>query len=256
MTGAPVGFAGPVGLKVPIYCDVEVMALSDFIAGANEADMHVKQVAPVRDFTPTGSGDYRQAAPGDACPRCETGTFRGYRGIEVGHVFFLGTKYSQAMKGTFLDADGKEKPMIMGCYGIGVTRIAASAIEQNHDKDGIMWPTPIAPFEVELLLLQHGDPVVTEVCDRLYAELEKAGIEVLYDDRDERAGVKFKDSDLIGIPHRIAVGKKGVAEGIVELKARRSPEMQKVKIDEVVALLAEKIRAERQGTTGSGGGAR
>ncbi len=248
VTGAPVGFAGPVGLKVPVYCDVELGERADFIAGANEADMHHRGVAPNRDFVATAMGDYRQAAPGDACPRCDGGHFRGYRGIEVGHVFFLGTKYSESMKATFLDGEGKEKPMIMGCYGIGVTRIAAAAIEQNHDADGIMWPVPIAPYEVSLLLLQHGDPKVTEVCERIYAELEGAGVEVLYDDRDERAGVKFKDSDLIGLPYRIAVGKKGVAEGLVELKSRRSPEVQKVKIDDVVALLADRVRAERQGT--------
>jgi prolyl-tRNA synthetase len=152
------------------------------------------------------------------------------------------------MKCNFLDGDGKEKPMIMGCYGIGVTRIAAAAIEQNHDKDGIVWPVAIAPFEVELLSLQAGDAQVAELSERLYAELGKAGIEVLFDDRDERPGVKFKDADLVGMPYRIAVGKKGVAEGTVELKARRSPEVLKVKIDEVVKLVAEKIIAERAGT--------
>ncbi len=245
LTGAPVGFAGPVGLKVPIYCDTEVCALPDFIAGANKVDAHVRGVALDRDFTPTACGDYRQAAPGDACPRCDTGHFVGYRGIEVGHVFYLGTKYSTPMKCNFLDADGKEKPMIMGCYGIGVTRIAAAAIEQNHDKDGIMWPTPIAPYEVNLLSLQPGDAQVAEVCERLYTELLAAGIEVLYDDRDERAGVKFKDSDLIGIPHRIAVGKKGVAEGVVEVKSRRSPEMQKIKTDEAARVLTDRVRGER-----------
>jgi prolyl-tRNA synthetase len=152
------------------------------------------------------------------------------------------------MKCNFLDQDGKEKPMIMGCYGIGVTRIAAAAIEQNHDKDGIVWPVAIAPFEVELLSLQAGDAQVTEVAERLYAELGKAGIEVLFDDRDERPGVKFKDADLVGLPYRIAVGKKGVAEGLVELKARRSPDVVKVKIDEVVRMVADKVIAERAGT--------
>jgi prolyl-tRNA synthetase len=151
------------------------------------------------------------------------------------------------MKCNFLDTDGKEKPMTMGCYGIGVTRIAAAAIEQNHDKDGIVWPVAIAPFEVALLSLQAGDPQVTEVAERLYAELGKAGLEVLFDDRDERPGVKFKDADLIGLPYRIAVGKKGVAEGVVELKARRGAEVLKVKIDEVVALVSAKVVAERGG---------
>jgi prolyl-tRNA synthetase len=247
VTAAPVGFAGPVGLKIPIYCDLEVCALPSFVCGANAADAHYKNVVSKRDFAPTVCGDFRDAAVGDACPRCEKGHFSGYRGVEVGQVFFLGTKYSAPMKCNFLDGDGKEKPMIMGCYGIGVTRIAAAAIEQNHDKDGIVWPVAIAPFEVALVSLQVGDPQVTEVAERLYVELEKAGIEVLFDDRDERPGVKFKDADLVGLPYRIAVGKKGVAEGMVELKARRGTEVVKVKVDDVVAMVSEKILAERAG---------
>jgi prolyl-tRNA synthetase len=165
----------------------------------------------------------------------------------VGHVFFLGTKYSAPMRCNFLDGDGKEKPMIMGCYGIGVTRIAAAAIEQNHDADGIMWPVPIAPFEVALLSLQGNDPQVTAVAEKLYAELSQRGIEVLFDDREERPGVKFKDADLVGLPYRVAVGKKGVAEGVVELKSRRSPEVERVKIEELVGRLADTILAARRG---------
>lgn len=247
-TGAPVGFAGPVGLAIPIYCDLEVCALPSFVCGANVADTHLKNVVAKRDFQPTVCGDFRDAAVGDACPRCDGGRFTGHRGVEVGQVFFLGTKYSAPMKCNFLDADGKEKPMIMGCYGIGVTRIAAAAIEQNHDQDGIAWPVAIAPFEVALLALQATDPQVTQVAERLHEELEKAGLEVLYDDRDERPGVKFKDADLVGLPYRIAVGKKGVAEGVVELKARRSPEVVKVKLDEIVGLVRAKIEAERLGS--------
>jgi prolyl-tRNA synthetase len=246
-TGAPVGFAGPVGLKVPIYCDLEVCALASFVCGANAADAHYRNVVAQRDFQPTVCGDFRDAAVGDACPRCDHGHFTGYRGVEVGQVFFLGTKYSSPMKCNFLDADGKEKPMIMGCYGIGVTRIAAAAIEQNHDKDGIVWPVAIAPFEVALVSLQVGDAQVTQVAERLYAELQQTGMEVLYDERDERPGVKFKDADLVGLPYRIAVGKKGVAEGVVELKARRSPEVLKVKIEEVVRMVSERVTAERAG---------
>jgi prolyl-tRNA synthetase len=246
VTGAPVGFAGPVGIKVPIHADVEVAALAGFVCGGNAVDLHFKNVALGRDFQAT-TGDYRQAAPGDPCPRCETGHFKGYKGIEVGHVFFLGTKYSTAMRANFLDTDGKEKPMIMGCYGIGVTRIAAAAIEQNHDADGIIWPVPLAPYEVALLSLQPSDPQVAAACDKLHEELEQAGIEVLYDDRDERPGVKFKDADLVGIPYRIAVGKKGIAEGAVELKARRAPEVIKVKLDEVVRAVVEKVERERKG---------
>jgi prolyl-tRNA synthetase len=246
-TSAPVGFAGPVGLTIPTYCDLEVCAMASFVCGANAADAHYKNVVAKRDFAPSVCGDFRDAAAGDPCPRCEQGRFAGYRGIEVGQVFYLGTKYSVPMKCNFLDGDGQEKPMIMGCYGIGVTRIAAAAIEQNHDPDGIVWPLAIAPFEVALVALQIGDRQVSEVAERLYAELEQAGLEVLYDERDERPGVKFKDADLIGLPYRIAVGKKGVAEGVVELKARRSPEVVKVKIEEVARLLGEKVRAERGG---------
>jgi prolyl-tRNA synthetase len=249
VTGAPVGFAGPVGLKIPVLCDNEVAALPSFVCGANSRDQHYTNVVRGRDFTPTQLGDFRQAAPGDRCPRCETGRFKGYRGVEVGHVFFLGTKYSVAMKANFLDAAGKENPMIMGCYGIGVTRIAAAAIEQHHDKDGISWPVPIAPFEVNLLSLQATDPEVVKLCDRLESEMTAAGLEVLYDDRDERPGVKFKDADLIGMPYRIAVGKKGVAEGVVEIKARRSPDVVKVKVEEAVAYVRERIERERQGSS-------
>jgi len=247
VTSAPVGFAGPVGLRIPIYCDDEVCGLPSFICGGNAADLHLRNVVPKRDFSATQCGDFRQAAAGDACPRCDGGHFTSYRGIEVGQVFFLGTKYSAPMRCNFLDGEGKEKPMVMGCYGIGVTRIAAAAIEQNHDADGIIWPVPIAPFEVSLLSLQAGDAQVTAVADRLESELQRANIDVLYDDREERPGVKFKDADLIGLPYRIAVGKKGVAEGVVELKARRSPEVVKVKIEDVVRVLAEKIERERAG---------
>ena len=245
VTGAPTGFAGPVGLKAPVYIDTEIAAMTDFVTGANQADLHLTGVNVGRDFTPAATGDYRQAAPGDRCARCEGGTLHGHRGVEVGQVFFLGTKYSKPMGCNFLDTDGMEKPMQMGCYGIGVTRIVAAAIEQNHDKDGIVWPVPIAPYEVELVALQADDPKLLEACDRIYAELTQAGIEVLYDDRDERPGVKFKDADLVGIPYRIAVGKKGLAEGIAEVKLRRGPEVRKIKIEEVAALVAGEVRKER-----------
>ena len=245
-TGAPVGFAGPVGLKAPVYCDFEVRGLADFVVGANEADVHYRGVNLNRDFTPATFGDYRQAAPGDPCPRCAEGTLQSHRGVEVGQVFFLDRKYSEPMKANFLDSDGHEKPMVMGCYGIGVTRIAAAAIEQNHDKDGIIWPTPIAPYEVTLLSLQADDAALRAVCDRLYADLEAAGVEVLYDDREERPGVKFKDADLVGIPLRVAIGKKGLAEGVVEVKARRSPEVHKIKLDEAVSSIVARVQQERR----------
>ena len=245
VTGAPVGFAGPVGLTAPVYCDLEICALSDFVVGANEADAHLTGVNLERDFTPTACGDYRAAAAGDACARCDTGHLKAYRGIEVGQVFFLGTKYSKPMGVTFLDAEGKDTPCEMGCYGIGVTRIVAAAIEQSHDKDGIVWPVPLAPYEVAVLDLQQDDQNVVATATRIYDGLTAAGVEVLYDDRNERAGVKFKDADLIGLPFRIAVGKKGLAEGVVEVKRRNSTEVRKMKIDEVVQAVAAEVTAER-----------
>ena len=245
VTGAPVGFAGPVGLTAPVYCDLEICALSDFVVGANEADAHLTGVNLERDFTPTACGDYRAAAAGDACARCDTGHLKAYRGIEVGQVFFLGTKYSKPMGVTFLDAEGNDTPCEMGCYGIGVTRIVAAAIEQSHDKDGIVWPVPLAPYEVAVLDLQQDDQNVVATATRIYDGLTAAGVEVLYDDRNERAGVKFKDADLIGLPFRIAVGKKGLAEGVVEVKRRNSTEVRKMKIDEVVQAVAAEVTAER-----------
>ncbi|HMC94345.1 MAG TPA: proline--tRNA ligase, partial [Polyangia bacterium] len=246
VTGAPVGFAGPVGLKIPIYCDLEVQALADFVVGANEADAHLKGVNVESDFTPTASGDYRMAAGGDRCARCADGHLHAHRGIEVGQVFFLGSKYSKPMGVTFLDVDGLEKPAQMGCYGIGVTRIVAAAIEQSHDKDGIIWPVPLAPYEVAVLELQQDDDNVIATSKRLYEELTAAGIDVLYDDRDERAGVKFKDADLIGIPFRIAIGRKSVAEGVVELKRRSGSEVRKIRIADAAALVAAEVVAERR----------
>jgi prolyl-tRNA synthetase len=245
VTGAPVGFAGPVGLKVPIYCDAEIGVMTDFVVGANEADLHLSGVNIGRDFVPTAADDYRQAAPGDRCARCEGGHLKGHRGVEVGQVFFLGQKYSKPMGCNFLDVDGTEKAMQMGCYGIGVTRIVAAAIEQNHDKDGIIWPVPLAPYEAAVLALQVDDPALAAACEAIYDQLTRAGIDVLYDDRDERPGVKFKDADLIGIPYRIAVGKKGLAEGMAELKLRRGPEVRKIKLGEVAEVVAQEIKKER-----------
>src|SRR4051812_38274383 len=248
VTGAGVGFAGPVGLKkpVPVYVDFEVAALSDFVVGANEDDAHLTGVNVERDFKPAAVADYRTAAAGDACARCQGGHLKAYRGIEVGQVFALGTRYSKPMGVTFLDADGSEKPAVMGTYGIGVTRIVASAIEQSNDKDGIIWPVPLAPFEATVLALQLDDPAVVATAKKLYEELTAAGIDVLFDDRDERPGVKFKDADLIGIPFRLAIGKKGVAEGIVELKRRNGAEVRKLKIDEAVKIVVAEIQAERK----------
>ncbi|MCK6570903.1 proline--tRNA ligase [Myxococcota bacterium] len=235
-SGAPVGFAGPVGgLKVEsVLADHAVAGMTDAVTGANEGDHHLTGVAEGRDFQVTGFHDLRMAADGDACPRCG-GTMKGFRGIEVGHVFYLGTKYSKAMNCAFLNETGDEKPMVMGCYGIGVTRIMAAAIEQNHDADGICWPVAIAPFHVAILPLQMNVPEVVAAAEKLYAELSDAGFEVLLDDREERAGSKFKDADLIGIPFRLAIGARGLQEGIVELKHRRGGEVVKVPVGDVIS---------------------
>jgi len=215
------------------------------VTGANEGDTLLLGVNVGRDFTPAAIDDYRSVAAGDGCARCDKGTLRAYRGIEVGQVFFLGTKYSKPMGVTFLDVDGHEKPAEMGCYGIGVTRIVAAAIEQNHDKDGIVWPLPLAPFEVAVLELQQDDDKVIATAKQIYEELTAAGVDVLYDDRDERAGVKFKDADLIGCPFRIAVGKKGLADGVVEVKRRNKAEVRKLPIAEAAARVADEVQAER-----------
>jgi prolyl-tRNA synthetase len=240
VTGAEVGFAGAQGRNVPVYADPEVAAIASAITGANKTDYHVRGFNLSRDVPNAKVVDLRTAAGGDPCGRCGKGTYRAYRGIEVGHVFYLGTRYSEPMKVNFLDADGKEKPMPMGCYGVGVTRIAAAAIEQNHDADGIRWPMALAPFQVSIVTAGK-EPELAEAAEKLERELESRGVEVLYDDRDERAGLKFKDADLLGIPLRVTVGKRGLAEGKLEVKARSEKEPRMVPIGEVVADLERTI---------------
>jgi prolyl-tRNA synthetase len=234
VTGAQVGYAGPHGIvrKVPIYADLEVAAIPYAITGANQSDAHVVGLNLGRDCPEAKIVDLRTAAAGDLCARCGVGHYRAHRGIEVGHVFYLGTRYSEPMKVTFLDADGKEKPMEMGCYGIGVTRICAAAIEQNHDPDGIRWPMALAPFHVEIVTAGK-EAELAAAAEQLERDLEARGIEVLYDDRDERAGGKFKDADLIGIPLRITVGKRGLSEGKVEWKLRGGKDVELVALVEV-----------------------
>jgi prolyl-tRNA synthetase len=224
-TQAPVGFAGPVGLKVDkIYADLEVRTATDWIAGANKKDTHVMHVDMARDVKLTGYADLRQITADDVCPRCGA-PISLPKGIEVGHVFKLGTKYSQAMNACFLDENGKEKPMIMGCYGIGVSRVVAAAIEQNHDEHGMMFPPSIAPFEVSLLALTGAkDEDLRAKAVELHDMLEGMGVEVLLDDRKERPGIKFKDADLMGAPMHLVLGKKGLANGIIEAKNRKTGE--------------------------------
>jgi prolyl-tRNA synthetase len=241
VTGAPTGFAGPVGLEIKVIADSEVKGLADFVIGGNAVDVHFTGVNQGRDFDVTQYADVRQAVAGDPCPRCDCGKFESWRGIEVGHVFKLGTKYSDSMNATVLDANGKAQPLVMGCYGIGVGRTVAAAIEQNHDEYGMKLPMPLAPFHVLISMVNPKDDQVREVSENLYRELLDAGIEVLLDDRDERPGIKFKDADLIGIPLRVTVGARNLKEGNVELKERSSGEQSIVAIDAVSTQLVQAV---------------
>ncbi|WP_417911510.1 proline--tRNA ligase [Candidatus Electronema sp. TJ] len=242
-TKLPVGYIGPVGLPIKFVADQEVMQMVNAAAGANEKGFHLTGVNPGRDFTPALVGDLRQVTADDRCPLCG-GSLRLTEGIEVGHIFKLGTKYSAAMNAVFQDVDGQEKVMIMGCYGIGVSRVVAAAIEQNHDEHGIIFPLPLAPFQVMLLNLDLKNAAVTAAAEQLHQELEAAGIEVLYDDRDERPGSKFKDADLLGMPYRLTVGKSLEKSGAVELRSRRNGETVELPLERAAGELAAKIRAE------------
>lgn len=221
-TGAPMGFLGPVEIKIPLIVDHSVAAMSTVVVGGNATDVHLTGVVPGRDFTLDRVQDLRNAVEGDACPRCGS-TMRETQGIEIGHVFKLGTKYSKAMGATFLDDKGTEVPLIMGCYGIGVNRILAAAVEAGHDANGIIWPLPLAPYHVVLVLLQTQNPAVMEAAAALEKQFTAAGLEVLTDDREQRPGVKFKDADLIGVPLRVVVGERGLKEGTIEVKWRTEP---------------------------------
>ena len=220
--GSVAGFLGPVGLteKCTVVADNSVMNLHNAVCGANKPDEHLLHVEPLRDFKPDQVADLRMVKAGEPCPHCGSALATA-RGIEVGQVFKLFTKYSEALKATFLDENGKEKPMVMGCYGIGVSRTMAAAIEQNNDADGIIWPAAIAPFQVAVVPINIKDEAQLQLAERIYGELKAAGLDVLLDDRNERPGVKFKDADLIGYPVRIALGPKALAEGMVEIKCRR-----------------------------------
>ena len=241
-TGAPMGFAGPIGLKARMVADNAVRGMKNFITGGNKKDVHIRNVNIGRDFEVEKFGDLRMISSQDTCPRCG-GEIQFGRGIEVGHIFKLGTKYSKALKALFLDEQGKEMPIIMGCYGIGVGRTVAAAIEQNHDKDGIIFPIPISPFEVTLLPLQMHESAVIETAERIYAELLNHEIDVLLDDRDERAGVKFKDADLLGTPVRVIVGLKGLKEGKIEIKLRSEPDSINVPAKDASTIIREKVKA-------------
>ena len=221
-TSMPCGFIGPVGLKLKVFADHEVEALNHFVTGANKTDAHFTGVQINRDFRVEQTGDIRKVIEGEPCPRCSSGTYQVKRGIEVGHIFILGTKYSQSMKALFLDPNGKEKPMVMGCYGVGVGRTAAAAIEQNHDEKGIVWPVPIAPFAVHIIPTNYSQEAVKNAGDSAYRNLQEQNIEVLLDDRPDRLGVKLNDADLLGIPLQIIIGPKNLEAGKVELKIRKT----------------------------------
>ena len=225
LTNAEVGFAGPVGLSIPVYADKEVEMMKNFIVGANETDMHYKNVNIGKDFKPEMVADIRVIEEGDACPKCGK-PVKTAQGIEVGHIFKLGTKYSDALGLTFQDEDGQSKVVTMGCYGIGVTRCISAAIEQNNDENGIIWPVSIAPFEAIVIPVNAKSEEQMKAAEEIYNELKSAGIDILLDDRGERPGVKFKDAELIGIPVRIVVGKR-IGEGIVEYRERTGETIEK-----------------------------
>jgi prolyl-tRNA synthetase len=246
LTGAPSGYAGPVGLKLRILADHSVRSIASGATGANEKDAHLVGVVPGRDFSPEAYADLRLVAEGDRCPRCGGG-LRFSRGIEVGHVFRLGTKYSRALSATFLDAAGREQLLIMGCYGIGVGRTAAAAIEQHNDADGIVWPISIAPFEVTVVPVNMKQEGLVREAERVAEELSARGVEVLLDDRDERPGIKFKDADLCGIPLRATFGEKNFATGSAEIRDRKTGETERVEIPRIVEAVLSAVEEKRKG---------
>jgi prolyl-tRNA synthetase len=248
VTNAPVGFAGPVGLTkdVPIYADHEIRAGSNYVVGANQADAHRIDVAPDQDFQVGTWGDIRTAVAGDRCPRCEPGHLTEARGIEVGHIFKLGTKYSRDMNALYQNESGEKHPFLMGCYGLGVSRTMAAAIEAHHDENGIVWPMSIAPFEVVLIVANINDQQQHRIAHELYSTLKMQSIDVLLDDREERVGVKFKDMDLIGVPIQVVIG-KGLVDGKVEvgLRRERSPR-QTVEVQHAAHTIANLAREEKK----------
>ena len=226
------GFAGPVGLTIPIFADYSLTTVVNGVSGANKKDYHLRNVNINRDYTPTQILDLREARAGERCVRCGQ-ILEDARGTEVGQVFYLGTKYSQPMKAVFLDQEGQERPFVMGCYGIGVSRTMAAIIEQHHDEDGIRWPVSVAPYSVIVVPISYKDEEQRSVAEHIYKTLTSAGIDAILDDRDERPGVKFKDADLIGYPLRITVGPKHLVDGNVELRLRSSKEQFVVPIAEI-----------------------
>lgn len=242
-TSAAVGFAGPIGIKVDeLLVDTEVSKTHNFIVGANETGYHLENVNYGRDFQGK-VGDFRNVTVGEKCPECG-GEITIARGTEVGHIFKLGTKYSESMKATFIDENGKQKPFVMGCYGIGITRTMASIIEQHNDENGIIWPLSVAPYHVVVVPVNIKDEEQMRIAEDIYASLKKIGVQVLMDNRNERAGVKFKDSELMGIPMRITVGKK-INEGLVEFKLRSESDNELIKIEEACDRVKEEFEKNK-----------
>jgi prolyl-tRNA synthetase len=241
-TGAPIGFAGPIGIKATLVSDNTLQGATGMVCGANERDYHLTGLDFGRDLANLRFADLRQARAGDSCPRCETGTLTTHRGIEVGQTFYLGTKYSKSLNATYQDAQGQDHPMEMGCYGIGITRTVAAAIEQHHDADGIRWPLPIAPVSVQIVPVNWSDEQSRVTAEGIYTQLLTAGVDTLLDDRDERPGVKFKDADLLGTPLRVTIGAKSLARRMVELKRRTEKQGTEVGVDQIVETLVSLSR--------------
>jgi prolyl-tRNA synthetase len=245
VTGGPLGFSGPVALRgVRIVADLGVKEMSNFVTGANKKDAHLINVNMGRDFETKEFADLRMITKDDMCPNCNK-KLAIQHAIEVGHTFKLGTKYSESLGARYLDKDGKEHPMVMGCYGIGVNRIPASLIETSNDKDGILWSSALSPYDIMLTPLNLREEKVAKIADKLYRDLTRKGFEVLYDDRDERAGVKFKDADLLGIPIAIVVGEKNAKADMVEIKLRKDHSVKAVKVGEVAKELKEALAGSR-----------
>lgn len=243
VTGANPGSCGPVGLRIPIYVDSGLEGRRNMTVGANRDDEHLRGVSPGRDFKIEKTADLRMAREGDLCPKCRKGHYKSARGIEVGHVFYLGTKYSTAMNATYLKADGASAPIEMGCYGIGVSRTVQAAIEQSHDADGIIWPVALAPFHVHIVVLDPTNEEVATAAAIIARELESRGAEVFIDDREERPGVKFKDADLLGMPIRLNVGGRGLQAGEIEIVRRKTREMTKAKVEVASEAAIEALRS-------------
>jgi len=241
-TGAPIGFAGPIDIKATLVSDNTLQGATGMVCGANERDYHQTGLDFGRDLANLRFADLRQARAGDSCPRCETGTLTTHRGIEVGQTFYLGTKYSKSLNATYQDAQGQDHPMEMGCYGIGITRTVAAAIEQHHDADGIRWPLPLAPVSVQIVPVNWSDEQSRVTAEGIYTQLLTAGVDTLLDDRDERPGVKFKDADLLGTPLRVTIGAKSLARGMVELKRRTEKQGTEVGVDQIVETLVSLSR--------------